>query len=360
MRKNIYIALSISISLFLTSCGKKSESPVEKKITPITVITSSISEENTSPFITSSGKIQAANSANLSTRMMGFVNSIHVKVGDKVTKGQLLISINNFDIQAKLAQANASITQAEAAYSIAEKDYNRFKNLFADTSASQKELDDMAVNFEMAKARLEAAKQLKNEVNAQFAYTNLRAPFNSVITNKFIEVGDMANPGMTLIAVESPGAFEVITRVSENEIAKIKVNQKVSVLVKSLNETLSGTITEVSTSAKNTGGQYVVKITLNKSEASLLSGMYVSVQFPVEKTNTKSSMVLISTHALIYNGQLTGIYTISETNTALLRWLRLGRTYGDKVEVLSGLNADEKYILSAEGKLYNGATITVQ
>ena len=54
------------------------------------------------------------------------------------------------------------------------------------------------------------------------------------------------------------------------------------------------------------------------------------------------------------------LYTVSQTNTALLRWLRLGRTYGNQVEVLSGLNTDESYIVSAEGKLFNGAKVSIQ
>ena len=84
--------------------------------------------------------------------------------------------------------------------------------------------------------------------------------------------------------------------------------------------------------------------------------MFTTVQFPIERKAT-SEMVLIPTEAIVNNGQLSGIYTVSQSNTALLRWLRLGRTYGDQVEVLSGLNSDESYIVSAEGKLYNGAPI---
>ncbi|MGY8911014.1 MAG: efflux RND transporter periplasmic adaptor subunit, partial [Flavobacteriales bacterium] len=64
--------------------------------------------------------------------------------------------------------------------------------------------------------------------------------------------------------------------------------------------------------------------------------------------------------AIVKKGQLTGIYTVSESKTALLRWLRLGKTYGNEVEVLSGLNVDESYIVSAEGKLFNGAKISLQ
>jgi multidrug efflux pump subunit AcrA (membrane-fusion protein) len=71
-------------------------------------------------------------------------------------------------------------------------------------------------------------------------------------------------------------------------------------------------------------------------------------------------MVLIPETALVKQGQLSGIYTISSGNVAILRWLRIGKSYGNQVEILSGLNANEHYINSAEGKLYNGASVSVQ
>lgn len=345
--------------VLLASCGSDKNTTVQDNSQPIKVTISEVSSNNNNPFLAVSGKIQSVNSADLSTRMMGYVTNVPVNVGETVKKGQLLVAINNADLQAKKAQVEAGITEAQAAYKNAEKDYQRFTNLFSDNSASQKELDDMTARFEMAKARLEAASQMRNEVNAQFAYSNITAPFAGVVTSKMIETGDMANPGMTLITVEAPGNFEVMAMVPETEISKIKVNTQVTVLVKAINKTLAGQVTEVSTSAKHTGGQYLVKIALDKTEANILSGMFVTVQFPVEK-KAENAIVLVPKEALIYNGQLTGIYTISQNKTAMLRWLRLGRDYGDQIEVLSGLSVDESYIVSAEGKLYNGVKVTIQ
>ena len=71
-------------------------------------------------------------------------------------------------------------------------------------------------------------------------------------------------------------------------------------------------------------------------------------------------MLLIPETALVKQGQLTGVYTIGTENVAILRWLRIGKTFGNQVEVLSGLSANEKYIVSAEGKLYNGAKVSIQ
>ena len=357
--KKIYIPLLALV--LLASCNSEKKKEIVKE-TAIAVKVSGITENNSSLFVTASGKIEAENSANLSTRMMGYVTKVHVQVGQKVGAGQLLVSINNTDLQAKKAQVDASILQATAGFNNAKKDYDRFMNLFKQQSASQKELDDMTARYEMAKAGLEGARQMRNEVLAQFSYSNIKAPFSGVVTNTFVKEGDMANPGMPLVSVEGASKLQVMAMVSENDIVSIKKGMPVSVLVKSSNEKLSGKVSEVSISATNTGGQYLVKIDLGKTDNTVLSGMFVNVQFPVanKATTSNSELLLVPESALVKQGQLTGIYTIGTGKVAILRWLRTGKNYGYQVEVLSGLSANEQYIVSADGKLYNGASVSVQ
>jgi RND family efflux transporter MFP subunit len=360
MKNKKYIITAIlGATILISSCGSEDKKVVIDNSPTLTVKVKTVSEDNSNPFLSVSGKIEAVKSANISTRMMGYVDKIYVGVGDKVRDGQLLMSVNNADVSAQLAQVNAGITEAEAAYKNAEKDYNRFTTLFQENSASQKELDDITANYNMAKARLESAKQVRNGVNAQMGYANIRAPFDGVVTNKFIDAGDMANPGMPLLEVESPSKYQVLAMVPESEILAVKNDSEVTVQIKAMNKNIKGKVTEVSTSSKNTGGQYLVKVILDKTDAQILSGMYATVQFPVARKTTTSA-IMIPIEVIVKNGQLTGIYTVSQSNTALLRWLRLGRTFGDQVEVLSGLTADEQYIVSAEGKLFNGAKISNQ
>ncbi len=322
MKKHIYLFMLATAALFITGCGSNEKKTIADN-TPISVKVRTVGNDSDHSFLTASGTIQAVNSANLSTRIMGFVTKMPVNIGDNVKKGDLLVAINNADLQAKLAQVNAGITEATAAFTNAEKDYNRFKNLFSENSASKKEFDDMTAQYNMAKARLESAKQMKNEVDAQFTYANIRAPFSGIITGTFIKIGDLANPGVPLVSMEA------------------------------------GKATKISPSAKNSGGQYLVKATLDKTDVSILSGMFVTVQFPIEK-QTKTDLVLIPKNALVTKGQLSGVYTISDNSTAILHWLRLGRTFGDQVEVLSGLAANEPYIISADGKLFNGVKVSIQ
>ncbi len=359
------IILTLSISLLvLTSCGGDKKEPIENNEPAIAVKVSGISADNNGEFVSASGKIEAENSANVSTRMMGYVTKVHVKVGQKVSAGQLLVSVNSADLQAKKAQVEASILQATAGYNNAKKDYDRFVALFAQQSASQKELDDMTSRYEMAKAGLEGAKQMRNEVMAQFSYSNITAPFSGEVTNTFVKEGDMANPGMPLVSIEGASHLQVTAMVSESDITSIQNGMNVKVLVKSTNQQLAGKVVEVSGSAKNTGGQYLVKVNLNNTGSKVLSGMFVNVQFPAaNKPQIKKSQmgkVVVPQSALVQQGQLTGIYTIGNKNIAILRWLRIGKTFGNQVEVLSGLSANEQYIVSADGKLYNGAKISIQ
>lgn len=359
MKKYIYKFTLITAALFMVSCGDSNPKVVADNSPAIEVNINKVQTNTNNQFLTVSGKIIAANSADISTKMMGYVDKVHVNVGDKVSKGQLLVSINSADLQAKKAQVDAGIDQATTAFKNAEKNYNRFKNLYASNSVTQKEMDDMIANYNMAKAGLESAKQMKNEVLAQLNYSNITAPFAGVITSKNIEAGDMANPGFPLMTLEAPKNFEVKAMVPETEISSIKNGEDVDVFVKSANKTLKGKVTEINTSSKHTGGQYLVKVSLQKTEASILSGMFATVQFPQE-TKATSETVLIPVQAVIKNGQLSGVYTVSQSNTAILRWLRLGRTFNNQVEVLSGLSAGESYIIASKGKLFNGAKISIQ
>ena len=351
--------LTVALLAVLAACGDSTSERSGRETMAIPVKVSPVSQAKGGATLYASGTIEAVQSANISTRIMGFVQKLRVKPGDKVRKGTVLIEINNSDIAAKRAQVRANILAAEAAFANAEKDHTRFKALFEAQSASQKEMDDISAQYQMARANLEAARQMEEEVVAQMSYARLRAPFDGVVTNTFVKEGDLANPGTPLVEVESPEQFQVVAMVPESEISKITQDMEASIHLKTLNRWVKGRVSEVSSSSKNTGGQYLVKVHLEPTGEPVKSGMYASVGFEIGDAG-KKDVLLIPSHILVHKGQLTGVYTVSAQDKALLRWIRLGRTMGDSVTVLSGLNDQDRVIYAAEGKLYNGAKIQVQ
>lgn len=168
MKPKLYILSLLGATTLLLGCADSQEQTKPDQTVPlkVTVATPTVSDES---VLTFSGKIEAVEKATLSTRNMGYITHINAEVGDEVKEGQMLIAINNAELQAKRAQVNAGITEAEAAFQNAEKDYERFRALLAENSATQKEMDDITSRYEMARARLEGAKQQKNEITAQFA-----------------------------------------------------------------------------------------------------------------------------------------------------------------------------------------------
>lgn len=349
-----HIVIGIII-LVVFGCSSESRNQTTT-LTPVPVQVAQVGTEIQGNFINASGKVEAQNSANLSTRLMGNVSKVHVKVGDKVSTGTLLVSMNNDDLYAKKSQTEAAIKQAESAFYNAEKDYNRFKTLFEKGSISEKEFDNITTLFVTRKAGLEQAKQMKNEVEAQFAYTNIRSPFDGVVMNTFIKEGDIANPGMPVISVEGTTNFEATVFVSESEIPGVKKGAQTLVFIKSLGEEYQGLVTEVSKSAKNTGGQYMVKVALPEAGEEILSGMFVNARI-YRQNASQESTIMVPESALVVQGQLTGVYTVSDNNTAILRWLRTGKRSNGMVEVLSGLTSGETFITKVEGKIFNGAPV---
>ena len=290
--------------------------------------------------------------------MMGHIVKFEVALGEKVSKGQTLVEIYNDDLVAKKAQTEAGIAMAEASFENAQKDMQRYDQLYASESVSQKEYENMKTRFQMTEAGLKQAKQLKAEVEAQLNYVIIKAPFTGVVTDKHFNVGDMATPGMPLMEFESQKAYEVWSEVPASIVNSIEKGLKVSVELADLNSQVSGTVVEIATSSVNTAGQYSVRVALDKVPSKVLSGMYAKLRFSEDKDELKG--VYIPKSAVVNYGQLKGVFTISNQNTALLRWLKLGQTQGDSIEVLSGLSAGESYILSSASKLENSTAVTVQ
>jgi len=132
------------------------------------------------------------------------------------------------------------------------------------------------------------------------------------------------------------------------------------VTIKSTGKTFRGKISEISPSSQFSGGQYEMKIIVPANEnTGLFSGMYVNVSIPLNNDSGVQSL-FVPESAIIHKDQLSGLYTIGEDQTAQLRWLKVGEKHADEVEILSGLNPREKFIIKSEGRLYSGVPVLVK
>lgn len=359
MKRNIYL-ISLILVTIISSCSSKKEEKAIATDSAILVQVASPSSNN-SKELNFSGQVEASQTVNISTRMMGFITAINVTVGEHVKKGQLLVTISNDDIKAKRAQTDAMITEAEASFNNAKKDQERFNNLYKQQSASAKELDNINLQYNSAKSRLEAAKQMRNEISAMMSYAQLTAPFSGIVSQKMMDAGSMASPGMPILTIEQAGVLQVSASVPENSIQELQLGTAANVSIQSAEKKFQSTVSQINPSSQFTGGQFLIKIKIPETvQKGLYTGMYASISIPLKNTNIKNmneDAVLVPSSAIEHKNQLTGLFTISNNNHALLRWVRLGKQYGDKVEVLSGLEKNENFIINSERKLFNGASV---
>jgi RND family efflux transporter MFP subunit len=357
--RSLLATISVASTL-LSACGGTEERPAfSSKPVPVEIAKAGTGAPATA--FDAAGQAEAVQNALISTRMMGSIQKIYVDIGDHVRKGQLLFSIHAADIQAKGGQVNANIAAAEAALANAQKDYERFSTLFKQNSATAKELDNVTLQYKAAKAQLEAAKQMRNEVNANMSYASVTAPFDGVITQKMMDEGALASPGMPVLGLEQPGALQFTATVSESDINHIEVGDAVSIYVAAIDKTINGKVKRLSESSSASGGRFPIQITPETNPEGLRSGMFATITFSDVKTgeNSNSTGVLVPESALMQSHELTGIYTVSEKGTALLRWVRTGRKSAGLIEIISGLSDGEQYISKAGGRLYNGAPVKV-
>jgi len=353
-RKNIpapaLLIIAAALLLATAGCGKKTElAQAGGKDVPGVTVPAELTE--IPRVVTATGAIRADKTIMVSTRMMGWVRRIHVQEGQTVAKGDLLVSIDDTDLLAKKAQAEAGLVEARAVLANADKMAARFEKLYADKSVSKQQLDDVLTGRDRAAAGVGMAEAGLAEVRGHLTYLNVTSPVNGTVSRQMVEEGDMATPGMPLISLESAGAMKVVAYLGEKDVSSVHIGDPVTVEVTSLDDATFLAPLDNIVPASNPGSRtYDIEIILADPDPRLKSGMFARVTIPVGMRPA----VLVPTTAVITRGQLTGVWIVHEDGTAHLRWVRPGRPFGDALEILSGLSGTETVVLSAEQPLVEG------
>ena len=335
--------------LAVTGCGRESDTAAVGK--DVKGTTGQAVLQPIPRLVTATGSLEAGHTIMVSTRMMGWVRKIHVREGQTVAKGDLLVSIDDSDLKAKQAQARAAVVEAEAVLANAEKMAERFEKLYAEKSVSKQQLDDVLTGRDRAAAGRSMARSGLAEVTVHLNYLTITAPSEGVVARRMVEEGDMANPGMPLVSLESTGAMKVVAHLGEKDVSSVTVGDMVTVDVTSVDGAVFAAPVDNVIQAANPGSRtYDIEVILDDPDPRLKSGMFARVSIPV---GTRQA-VLVPADAVIRRGQLTGVWTVLADGFAHLRWVRLGRASGDAVEVLSGLAGDETVVLSTQQPLAEG------
>ncbi|HEV2275211.1 MAG TPA: efflux RND transporter periplasmic adaptor subunit [Acidobacteriaceae bacterium] len=314
------------------------------------------------------GVIAARMVAEISSQVSAPVAAVHVREGDSVRKGQILVQLTSVPLQAAVEQAQSQVlaakkqeAAAQAQKTLAGETYARYSTLNDRHSVTPHEFDQVkaqlaAANaqFEAASAQTAAAEAATRQSQAMSSYTVIRAPFNGIVSKKYADPGTLASPGTPLLRIEDARDHEVDLAVNESSLRTLHAGEKVEVLVNGGTKTIEGVIREIVPSGDPAAHTFTVKIGLPPSPA-LYSGMTASVLLPVGEQQT----ITVAKTAVEHRGQLDSVLALDSSSVAQIRYVTLGTEQGDKVEVISGLAPGDR-ILAQPSDSYIGRRIEAQ
>ena len=344
----------IVLTSMFVGCSSKRQtvSAAPEVVSDVSVV--SAQSANVPDVVEAVGTLRAAETSQLAAQMAGNIVEIRVREGDHVQRGQVLAVIDDAQPRAAVDRAMAAelaaqqeISASESDYTLADATFKRYQTLYERKSVSPQEFDEIRARYQAAQARREMAlarqaqaKAALQQSRTALAYTRVVAPFEGLVTEKKVDTGTLANPGMPIFTIEDVRRYRLEATINETDLRYVRQGQNVSVSVDAIeNRELKGRVIEIVPAADPASRSFLVKVEL-PSDPALRSGLFGRAQF----TRGERTAILIPRSAIVARGQLQGIYVLDQHRIAGLRYITLGRPSAEQVEVLAGLQPGEMLI----------------
>lgn len=367
----------------LVACQAPAEKPAEKAAASVAASLGRVEAVDWPSAYEAGGVVRARQVAVVSSRVVAPVVEVRVKAGDRVSRGQVLIRLDAREVGAQAIRASASATgmrlsleaaqaerrSAESAVVLARATHTRIKGLLEKNSATAQELDQAVAVLAGAEARLAGATAHVAEAEAGVAgakageemaavgasYAVLTAPFDGLVSNRQVDPGSMAAPGVPLLTIEDASAYRLEVRVDESRAHLVAPGTAAEVRIDRGSSEDDGwapaNVAEVA-SVDPALHSFVVKLDLPKS-ADLRSGVFgrARVMGPSER------VLAVPAAAVVRRGQLTLAFVVDAGGAARLRMLSPGRESEGRVEVLAGLKEGDRVVLAPADAIADGTPI---
>ena len=288
------------------------------------------------------GTVRAVHESAVAAKLLAKIMEVNITAGQAVHKGDVLIRLDDEDLGARVEQAQSSASAARSARDQAKIEYDRIKQLMEQAAASKIEWDRVQSALKTAEAELQRAEQAVNESKTVLGYATIRAPIDGVVIDKRVEVGDTATPGQILLTLYDPTRMQLVASVRESLTRRLQVGQTIGVNIETIGHTCEGRVSESVPEAEAASRTFLVKVT-GPCPPGVYTGMFGRLLIPLDD----ESVLVIPRSAVEQVGQLE-LVKVVEHDRLRRRAIKLGRLFGDEVEVLSGLREGERVVVQQQ------------
>jgi RND family efflux transporter MFP subunit len=285
------------------------------------------------------GTVEAVNQTTVSAQTAGRIVGIYCDVNDFVPAGTVIVRIRSTEQVASLTQAEAALKEATAREAEAQTHYDRIQDMYQRRVVAKATLDEASAGRDAAVARLIAARAGLDAAREGVAYTEVRAPYSGVVTQKLVELGQSVAPGTPLMAGASLDALRVVAEVPQSVIEQVRKVRKAAVYVDG--KRIEATGLTLYPSAEPETNTFRVRIDLPKGMQGLAPGMFVKVGL----VTGEADLLLVPRSAVVERSEMRAVYVVAPDGRVALRQVRLGHVRGDQIEILAGLVTGETIAL---------------
>ena len=293
------------------------------------------------------GVVEAVRQTTVAAQVSGAVVALHVRAGDTVQAGQVLMRIDARAANQAAVAGAAQARAARAAMEEASRDFERQQQLFAQGFISQAALDRAHAHFETSQA--EASAQLANAgaAKTQSDFYVVKAPYGGVVASVPVVLGDMAMPGRSLLTLYDPAVLRVTAAIPQTTMAQLKapltpqaeIPGATPGLLKPVRVQLLPTVDVAS---------HTLELRLDlPTDTRAAPGMFARAWLPTGD-GVGDVRLFVPAKALVRRAELAVVYVIGSDGKPLLRQVRAGRSEGSQVEILSGVAAGERVALDPQ------------
>ena len=331
--------LTLSIAAALASTGyANAEQASERYI---------VKSESLAQVVQLDGVVQPINQGTVASQTSGRIVGLNVDVNDYVKKGTVLLEISAVQQSASLDAAQAQLASAIAQDREAQAQVKRYRQLFPKGAISQDVMDSAEARARSASATVKSAQAAVAQAKESLGYTSVTAPYDGVVTQRHVELGETVAPGTPLVSGFSIDKLRVETEIPQryqpavSDVAQFEV-------VSPQGERILPTQYSLFSYADPQSHTFKIRLNLPEDISTFVPGMWVKTEFHYGNRDT----ILIPNSSVVRRAELSSVYRIQD-DSRVLNPVRLGQTYGDYTEVLSGLEEGDVIsttALNAEGK----------
>ena len=393
--------VAVTALLATPGCDREGLEPTVAAQTTIEVTTLTVASADLPEIYDAGGVVRARTTATITSRLLAPILEVHVSPGSSVHRGQVLVRLEDRDLTAQQRRAAAGRDAAEqggraaeaereatrSALALSTAHHKRISLLHERRSATDDELDQAVAALRASEARVAAANARVAEAAAALAgasanadaaragasWAVITAPFDGVLTEKLVEPGNMAAPGMPLLRMEEGGAMRVDVRLDESRAGGVKVGDEVDVLLDgaanpgrvprpAVHTTttargFTGCVVEIARAAEAGAHAFLVKIDLPPG-LRVPSGTFAHVYF----SGPSRTVLVVPRTALVRRGQLTSVFVV-DGDRVRLRLVSAGDvaqgSSSSVLEVLSGLDAGDRVVIDPPPVLRDSAHVRI-